>query len=193
MLNTWLLPLCLIILSGCAEFNSVEKEQFTVGNETVLDKKTELMWAASDNTESLTWQEAVDYCNTYSGGGFQDWRMPKKKELQSLIKSKIKKEGEVINLSSTMVWASETDDSKGAFCDFKARGCSWMEQVISISLRALPVRDTKAAATVNPSPSPIVTPQSMEQRLQLLDLLHKQQLITEDQYNRKKTAIIDEL
>jgi hypothetical protein len=192
-MQTWLLPLCLIILSGCAEFNSVEKGQFTVGNETVLDKKTDLMWAASDNTESLTWQEAVAYCNAYSGGGFQDWRMPKKTELQALIKSNIKKEGKMINLSSNLVWASETDDSKGAFCDFNARGCSWMEQVLSISLRALPVRDPKAAVTVYPSPSPIVTPQSMEQRLQVLGLLHKQQLITEDEYNRKKTAILDEL
>lgn len=194
-MNTWLFTLCLIILSGCAEFNSVDKEQFTVSNQTVLDKKTDLMWAAADNSESLTWQEAVDYCNAYTGGGFQDWRMPKKAELQTLIESKIEKEGEVITLSSNLVWASETDDSKGAFCNFKARGCSWMEQVISISLRALPVRDTKAeaTATAGPSSAPIVKPQSMEQRLQVLDLLHKQNLITEDEYNRKKAVILDEL
>jgi Protein of unknown function (DUF1566) len=194
-MHRWLLTVCLIILSGCAEFNSVEKEQFVVGQETVLDKKTDLMWAATDSRGSLTWQEAVDYCTAYTGGGFQDWRMPRKTELQTLIESKIEKDGEVINLSSNLVWASETEDSKGAYCNFKARGCFWMEQVISISLRALPVRDTKAgtAALSGPPPASIIPPQSMEQRLQILDLLHKQQLITDDEYNRKKSAILDKL
>jgi len=194
-MHTWLLILWLILLSGCADFNSVDKEQFTAGNGTVLDKKTELMWAATDNHGSLTWQEAVDYCNTYTGSGFEDWRMPKKAELQTLIEAKIQKGGEIIDLSSDLVWAIETDDSKGAYCNFKAAGCSWMERVISISFHALPVRDTTAqpTATANPSPDLTIKPQSMEQRLQMLDLLHKQQLITEDEYNRKKTAILDEL
>jgi uncharacterized protein DUF1566 len=190
-MHIWLLTLCLILFSGCADFNSVDKEQFTSGNGTVLDTKTELMWAATDNRGSLTWQEAVDYCNAYTGGGFDDWRMPKKAELQTLIEAKIQKGGEIIDLSSDLVWAAETDDSKGAYCNFKAAGCSWMERVISISFHALPVRDT--IITASPSSDPIVQPQSMEQRLQILDLLHKQQLITEDEYNRKKTAILDEL
>lgn len=191
-MHKWLFPLCLILLfSGCAEFNSAKKEQFTVANNTVVDKNTDLMWASTDNRDSLTWQEAVDYCNSYDGGDFQDWRMPTKTELQTLIDSKIKKEGEIIHLSSNMVWASETDDSKGAYCNFKAGNCSWMEQVISISLRALPVRDTQTKATANPGPT--VQAQSIEQRLQVLDLLHKQQLITEDEFNRKKAAILDEL
>lgn len=188
-----LLTLCLILLCGCAD--GVKKEQFTVENETVFDKETELMWAATDNRDSLTWQEAVDYCNSYNGGGFQDWRMPTKAELEALIKSKIEHGGTIINLSSNLVWASETDDSKGAFCNFKAGRCSWMEQAISISLRALPVRDTKAetASTIPPSVAPALKPQTMEQRLQILDLLHNQQLITTDEYTRKKSAILDEL
>jgi len=188
-MHTWLVTLCFILLSGCAD--GVKTEQFTTNTETALDKTTDLMWATTDNRENLTHQEAVAYCEAYEGGGFNDWRMPKTAELQELIKSKIGPSGEVINLSSSLVWASETDDSKGAFCNFKAGKCAWMEQVISISLRALPVRETK---TTNEASSPPLTkPKSIEQRLQILDLLRKQKLISEEEYVLKKTAILDEL
>ena len=190
-MQKWLIILCLVLISGCAD--EVDKTQFDISNQTVLDTKSELMWAHSDNSQSLTWQEAVEYCENFEGGGYQDWRMPKKSELQTLIESKIKTEGEIINITSNLIWAAETDDSKAAFCHLANRGCSWMEQVISISLRALPVRDTKADTADSTAPAPIVRPQSTEQRLQVLTLLHKQQLITDDEYNRKKAAILEEL
>lgn len=191
-MHTWLLTLCIILLTGCAD--GVKTEQFLTNNETVLDKTSNLMWASTDNRENLTRQEAVAYCEAYEGGGFQDWRMPKTAELQGLIKSSIGESGEIINLSSSLVWASETDDSKGAFCNFKTGKCAWMEQVISISLRALPVRDTKAAAALSSSVSaPATKPPSLEQRLQILDLLRKQGLISEEEYKLKRTALIDEL
>lgn len=192
-MRKWLVVLYLLLMPGCANFNAVDKEQFEVNNETVLDKKSDLMWAASDNSDSLTWQEAVEYCDNYSGGGYQDWRMPTKAELTALIMAKIKKDGEVIRLSSNLIWASETEDSNGAFCNFKTRTCSWMEQVISISLHALPVRDTKATSPVTSSPPPAAKPISTKQRLQILDQLHKQELITDDEYTRKKARILDEL
>ncbi len=189
----WLFILSALLLSGCADDN--RKEQFDIANATALDKKTDLMWATTDNQEDLNWQEAIDYCNTYSGGGFQDWRMPTTEELQALIESQIGRDGEVIRLTGNLVWSSNTEDSKGAFCNFKERTCFWMEQVISISLRALPVRNTKASPAAAPLPSsdPIATPQTLEQRLQVLSILYKQKLITQDEYNRKKAAVLDEL
>ena len=114
-------------------------------------------------------------------------------ELQTLIEAKIAKEGDIINITSNLIWASETDDSRAAFCHLANRNCSWMEQVISIALRALPVRDTKADTANQTTPVSPVRPQSMEQRLQVLNLLLKQQLITEDEYKQKKAAILDEL
>lgn len=188
-----LIILCLVLISGCAD--DVDKTQFDISNQTVLDTKSELMWAHSDNSESLTWQEAVDYCENYSGGGYDDWRMPKRSELQTLIEAKIQKEGDLINITSNLIWASETDDSKAAFCHLANRRCSWMERVISISLRALPVRDTKIAIeAVETAASPVeVRPQTAEQRLQVIILLHKQQLITDEEYKLKKAAILDEI
>jgi len=192
-MQKWLIILCLVLISGCAD--EVDKTQFDINNQTVLDTKSELMWAHSDNSESLTWQEAVEYCESYNGGGYEDWRMPKKSELQTLIESKIKKDSDVINITSNLIWASETDDSKAAFCHLANRGCSWMERVISISLRALPVRDTKVEIQTveNAAAPPVVRPQSTEQRLQVITHLHKQQLISDEEYERKKAAILDEI
>jgi len=188
-----LIILCLVLISGCAD--DVDKTQFDISNQTVLDTKSELMWAHSDNSESLTWQEAVDYCENYRGGGYDDWRMPKRSELQTLIEAKIQKEGDLINITSNLIWASETDDSKAAFCHLANRRCSWMERVISISLRALPVRDTKIEikAVEITAPPVEVRPQTTEQRLQVITLLHKQQLITDEEYELKKAAILKDI
>lgn len=195
-MNIWLLALCMTLLAGCAD--GVKTDQFTVENQTVADKETGLMWAESDNRDSLTWQAAFDYCEAYGGGGFQDWRMPTKAELQGLIAASAgdKEDGGVIDLSSNMVWASEVDGSKAAFCNFKARRCSWMEQVISISLRALPVRNTSPVTVETPpetpsATSPISHSQTTQQRLQMLELLKKQKLITPQEYQQKRTAILD--
>ena len=45
-------------------------------NETVLDTKTKLMWAAKDNGSPLNWGDAKSYCENYRGGGYTNWRMP---------------------------------------------------------------------------------------------------------------------
>jgi hypothetical protein len=41
-------------------------------NGTVLDTRTNLMWAAKDNGYSLIWADAVFYCENYRGGGYTD-------------------------------------------------------------------------------------------------------------------------
>ncbi len=192
-MNTWLIAAFLLLLSSCAQYNEADKTQFEIDSQTVLDTKSKLMWAPSDNRQSLTWQEAVDYCENYNGGGYEDWRMPTISELQTLIEAKIEKESDVINISSNMIWASEIDDSKAAFCHLANRGCSWMEQVISISLRALPVREGLARATGSQERLLPPRPQSTKQRFEILDLLYKQHLITEDEYIQKKAVILDEL
>jgi hypothetical protein len=188
----WLLPLCLVLISGCSKFNEVDKTRFEITPQTVLDTKSKLMWAPSDNRQSLPWQKAVSYCENYNGGGYDDWRMPKRSELKTLIEAEIKNNGEIINITSNLIWASDTDDTKAAFCHLGNRSCSWMEQVISVSFRALPVRDLKV--TTDTTQAPVTNrPQSAQKRLQVLDLLYKQQLITEDEYTQKKAIILDEI
>ncbi len=196
-MQKYLSILCLIVLSACAQLGGVEvdPERFQINSDgTVLDKETNLMWAADDNDQSMTWAEAGEYCTSYDVAGYKDWRTPTVSELAALLEAGIRQHEKIIRISGDRVWASETDDTTGAFCSFHGTGCGWLEKVVSISLHALPVRDTVAAApSASSDTATIDRPQSIEQRLQVLDQLHKQQLITGDEYDRKKAVILDEL
>ena len=72
---------------------------------TVLDTRTNLMWASKDNgirqptsafqvmmssndeTPKKYYLNAKSYCENYRGGGYTDWRMPTKQELAELYEA----------------------------------------------------------------------------------------------------------
>lgn len=54
-------------------------------NGTIVDKATGLMWMKDDSGKGMTWQEALEYAENYSYGGYDDWRLPSVKELQSIV------------------------------------------------------------------------------------------------------------
>ena len=192
-MQKWLTFLCLFILSACADSSEEISKQFQNNDQvTVLDLNTKLMWAAADNHQNLTWQEAVDYCESYSAGGYKDWRMPKRAELSALYAAGIQADGEMISISGERIWATEDDDTKGAYCNFRRGGCSWGEKFMSITMRVLPVRDPVTSAR-DDTVSVSSRPQTVEQRLQVLDSLHKQKLITDDEYKSKRAAVLNEL
>lgn len=53
------------------------------GDGTVIDQTSGLMWQQADSG-LLTWDAALGYAERLSLAGFEDWRMPTVKELQSL-------------------------------------------------------------------------------------------------------------
>jgi len=63
------------------------------GQGVVIDHLTELIWQY-DPVDSvpqpleLSWNGAIDYCNTLDLGDYTDWRLPNLRELQSLINYK---------------------------------------------------------------------------------------------------------
>jgi Protein of unknown function (DUF1566) len=191
----YLSVLCLIGLSACAQFGGeADEKRFQVnGDGTVLDTKTNLMWAAAASNESMTWSEAEEYCTSFAGAEYQDWRLPTRDELAALIEADIAENNKMIRISDDRVWASETDDNRGAFCNFYRGKCGWLEKVASISLHGLPVRDTEVVAPSAPPAATNNKTQTIEQRLQVLELLHEQNLVTDDEYNSKRAAILNEL
>jgi hypothetical protein len=52
---------------------------------TMYDKLTGLTWVASPPQTSRTWQEAIDYANDLTLGGYDDWRLPNRKEMRSIV------------------------------------------------------------------------------------------------------------
>ena len=121
-------------------------------NGTVLDTQTNLMWAAKDNGENISWQDAKSYCENYRGGGYTGWRMPTQVELAGLYdeaKTYTCAAGygvhltELIQLSTGFFWASEKRGSDAAYFGFSAGKLYWDLQSHASYYRALPVRSGK--------------------------------------------------
>jgi hypothetical protein len=85
-----------------AQYNGPEPTYQDNGDGTVTDLNTGFMWqqaTADTNNDGtityndgtipyedvLTWQEAMDYCDTLTFADHSDWRLPAKFELQSIV------------------------------------------------------------------------------------------------------------
>ncbi|MCJ7662888.1 MAG: DUF1566 domain-containing protein [Desulfobacterales bacterium] len=122
-------------------------------NGTVLDTRTNLMWAAKDNGSDINWADAKSYCENYRGGGYTDWRMPTQDEMDGLYDSSKSykaaqqdynvKLTELIQLSSCMHWASETRGDEAASFNFNSGWRTRSHQSADLRCRALPVRSGK--------------------------------------------------
>lgn len=55
------------------------------GDETITDNATGLTWTQNDSGQTLDWDGALNYCESLSLGGSDDWRLPNIKELHSLV------------------------------------------------------------------------------------------------------------
>lgn len=55
------------------------------GDGTVSDRATGLMWQKADDGTRREWKEALAYCEALDLGGYDDWRLPTSKALQSIV------------------------------------------------------------------------------------------------------------
>ena len=110
--------------------------QFTAYQDgTVLDTKSNLMWAARDNGAAVSWPGAKDYAAKARIGGYTDWRLPTSAEIAALFdKAKTRKSfcapavdalgaaadevhvaTELIHVSCTRQWTAQEMDAKAGF------------------------------------------------------------------------------
>ncbi len=116
----------------------------------VIDTQTGLMWAAKDNGCQIAWNGAKSYCESFRGADYADWRMPTSSELAELygtgeaylISSNPKRNAKITNfikITSSYLWASDTDGINAAVFSFHHGRWNWVAQSYS-AFRALPVR-----------------------------------------------------
>ncbi|MFW5837562.1 MAG: DUF1566 domain-containing protein [Desulfovibrionaceae bacterium] len=56
------------------------------GDGTISDSTTGLVWQKDGDTAGQkTWENALSYCQALDLGGEEDWRLPDRKELQSIV------------------------------------------------------------------------------------------------------------
>jgi hypothetical protein len=55
------------------------------GDGTVTDQATGLMWSQDDNGVGMEWEDALAYAEGAELAGYDDWRLPNVKELQSIL------------------------------------------------------------------------------------------------------------
>ncbi|MEI7451499.1 MAG: caspase family protein [Syntrophus sp. (in: bacteria)] len=139
-------------------------------NGTVLDTQTNLVWAAKDNGDYISWPNAKSYCENYRGGGYSDWRMPTQDELAGLYdtaktyRSNCKEDvhlTELIRITCFAHWTSKTSEgtiqgegryswersymnvSTATVFSFNNGRFGWSRQSNDVDFRALPVRSAK--------------------------------------------------
>jgi hypothetical protein len=55
------------------------------GDGTITDTATGLMWMQDDSGDANDWQEALAYAESLDHAGYEDWRLPNAKKLQSIV------------------------------------------------------------------------------------------------------------
>ena len=96
----------------CVRGNEIPKPSFTEKNingyDVVLDSATDLMW--QNEFPSKTLSEALSYCENSTYAGYNDWRLPNRNELASLLNIDKSEEpySDFPNIPSSYFWSSNT-------------------------------------------------------------------------------------
>ena len=84
---------------------------FSRSGDVVTDSLTSLQWQDDAVGDTMEWQEAIDYCESLSLGDYDDWRLPNKKELLSIVdytKYDPSIDSQFQNTTSSYYWSSTT-------------------------------------------------------------------------------------
>jgi hypothetical protein len=69
----------------CLTIAPLHASYVDIGNGTVIDISTGLMWQQAAPANTMAWQQALAYCEGLSLGDYTDWHLPTKNELISLV------------------------------------------------------------------------------------------------------------
>lgn len=131
-----------------------DRHFITYSNNTVVDTKTGLMWAAVDSQAthpgpSTTWSDAKSYCDSLELGGYTDWRLPTASELLTLYNpSRKTRHGfhvatPMIEISGYFPWTAEHEPTAGKYVSMLSGKEGWASKKDTANHTAVPVRSEK--------------------------------------------------
>jgi hypothetical protein len=100
-----------------------EEKRFLISDKNdkvVLDLATRLMWLKDANHFEITmnWFDAIESCTELKVGGFNDWRLPQKEELQSLLRFINHHSNPFLNVHREFYWSStEMNNTNNVYID----------------------------------------------------------------------------
>jgi len=81
------------------------------GDGTLTDKSNGIMWQVEEDQREKTYTEALRHCQALDLGGYGDWRLPRKEELQQLARAGFDELKQVFpNLQKERYWAYSPGD-----------------------------------------------------------------------------------
>ncbi|WP_428560072.1 MAG: DUF1566 domain-containing protein [Solidesulfovibrio sp. DCME] len=69
----------------CVHGDAVSSSFTNNGDGTVSDTTTGLLWEQEGSASTMSWKDALAYCEARETAGFTDWRLPNYKELLSIV------------------------------------------------------------------------------------------------------------
>jgi len=105
--------LCLVLISGVVLADFIRD----YSTDTVVDDQKALMWQDAEETPMLKWDDAIEYCKELTFANHEDWRLPTKAELDSLVNIKQKEpavQKVFENINSYRYWSSTERSAKKA-------------------------------------------------------------------------------
>ncbi|MBW2092811.1 MAG: DUF1566 domain-containing protein [Deltaproteobacteria bacterium] len=135
-------------LNGCASeqfTESLKPDRFIPqGDWAILDTETGLYWEIKtweNHSQTMTWDEAMVYCQGLKLGGYQDWRLPKPKELKTLFDPNYVPAipPKVFKYPQTWCWSSRRDwfSSEAYYADFTSGKIRKAHRKTGFSVRAV--------------------------------------------------------
>ena len=118
---------------------------FTRSGNIVTDNTTGLQWQDDTTPATMTWTQAIDYCEALTLGGQSDWRVPNFNELYFLSdrsKSNPAIDSTFQNVVSSLYWSSSTmvgSESNAWYVYFSGGNGHWGGKSFSYFVRC--VRD----------------------------------------------------
>ena len=76
------------LFSGCGDEDSGAGPSSSfrdLGDGTVLETRTGLVWQQQDDETTRIWRQAREYCTELELAGFTDWRLPEREELGTIV------------------------------------------------------------------------------------------------------------